>query len=325
MIAAKQKGGNNPNAVATSPVVKRKKKDTFGRELKSNFLTYLMTLPGVLWYIIFCYLPMFGIIIAFKEYTPATGFFGGEWVGFKHIIDFCKSIYFTRTVSNTLIISLMSLLLSFPAPVILALLLNEIKSTGFKRVVQTVTYLPHFISTVIICGMITNFSMRSGLFNTVLGVFGVEARNWLQEPGAFRWIYVLSGIWQGVGWGSIIYLAALTNIDPSLYEAASIDGAGKFRQVISVTIPSIVPTIVTLFILRMGGFFSVGSEKILLLYNPTTYETADVISTYVYRKGLLQMNYSYSSAIGLFNSLINLTLILITNKVSKKVSDTSLW
>lgn len=323
MIAAKQKGSNQ--IAPETKVIKRKKKDTFGRELKTNFLTYFLTLPGILWYLIFCYAPMFGIIIAFKEYTPATGFFGGEWVGFKHIINFCKSVYFTRTVSNTLIISVMTLGLSFPAPIILALLLNELKSNGYKRVVQTVTYVPHFISTVIICGMITSFSTKAGLFNAVLGVFGVEARNWLQEPSAFRWIYVLSGIWQGVGWGSIVYLAALTNIDPTLYEAAAIDGAGKFRQVLSVTIPSIVPTIVTLFILRMGGFFGVGSEKILLLYNPTTYETADVISTYVYRKGLLNMDYSYSSAIGLFNSMINLTLILITNKLSRKVSETSLW
>lgn len=319
MIAAKQK-----SAVQT-PAIPVRKKDTFTRELKQNLWTYLLTVPGLLWYIVFCYLPMFGIIIAFKNYTPATGFFGGEWVGLQHVIDFCKSVYFTRTVTNTLTISFMTLWLSFPAPIILALLLNEIKSNGFKRVVQTVTYVPHFISTVIICGMITTFSTKAGLFNAVGGLFGVEARNWLQEPQAFRWIYVISGIWQGVGWGSIVYLAALTNVDPSLYEAAAIDGAGRFRQCLSVTIPSIVPTIVTLFILRMGGFFGVGSEKILLLYNETTYETADVISTFTYRKGLLQSNYSYSSAIGLFNSLINLVLILSTNAISRKVSETSLW
>lgn len=322
MIAAKQKNNIVP---AEANVLRPKKKDTFLREFSRNKLTYLITIPGLIWYLVFCYLPMFGITIAFREYTPAVGFFNGEWVGIKHVVDFCKSVYFTRTVSNTLTISFMTLFLSFPAPIILALLLNEIKCNGFKRVVQTVTYLPHFISTVIICGMITSFSTRSGLFSAVLGIFGVEPRNWLQEPAAFKWIYVISGIWQGVGWGSIVYLAALTNIDPTLYEAAAIDGAGRFRQALSVTIPSIVPTIVTLFILRMGSFFGVGSEKILLLYNPTTYETADVISTYVYRKGLLQMNYSYSSAIGIFNSLINLTLIMITNKISRKVSETSLW
>lgn len=322
MIAAKQKNNIVPTGTDVRP---KKKKDNFFNEFRRNKLTYLFTLPGIVWYLIFCYLPMFGIIIAFREYSPATGFFHGEWVGIKHVVDFCKSVYFTRTVTNTLTISVMTLFLSFPAPIILALLLNEIKSNGYKRVVQTVTYLPHFISTVIICGMITSFSMQNGLFNAVLGLFGVEARNWLQEPAAFKWIYVISGIWQGVGWGSIVYLAALTNIDPTLYEAASIDGAGRLRQAFSVTIPSIVPTIVTLFILRMGSFFGVGSEKILLLYNPTTYETADVISTYIYRKGLLQMNYSYSSAIGIFNSMINLILITTTNKISRKVSETSLW
>ena len=319
MIAAKQK------SAVQAPAIPVRKKDTFTRELKQNLWTYLLTVPGLLWYIVFCYLPMFGIIIAFKNYTPATGFFGGEWVGLQHVIDFCKSVYFTRTVTNTLTISFMTLWLSFPAPIILALLLNEIKSNGFKRVVQTVTYVPHFISTVIICGMITTFSTKAGLFNAIGGLFGVEARNWLQEPQAFRWIFILSGLWQGIGWNSIVYLAALTNVDPSLYEAAAIDGAGRLRQCISVTIPSIIPTIVTLFILRMGGFFGVGSEKILLLYNETTYETADVISTFTYRKGLLQSNYSYSSAIGLFNSLINLVLILSTNAISRKVSETSLW
>lgn len=321
MIAAKQKGGS---AKAIAKIDGGKKETLFG-EISKNKLTYAMAIPGILFFLIFHYAPMFGVIIAFQDYSVARGFFASEWVGFKHIIDFCKSVYFTRTVSNTVVISLMNLVLGFPAPIILALLLNEIKSNGYKRVVQTITYIPHFISTVIICGMISKFCMKNGMFNIILGWFGFEARNLLQEPAAFKWVYVLSDLWQQLGWNSIIYLAALTNVDPTLYEAASIDGAGKFRQVFTITIPSIIPTIVTLFIMRMGSMLSVGADKVLLLYNPTIYETADVINTFVYRKGLLEMNYSYSTAIGLFNSLINLCFLNISNAVSRKVTETSLW
>ena len=321
MIAAKQKSGKVKDAAK----INLGKNDTFIGEIKKNKLTYAMAIPGILFFLIFHYAPMFGVIIAFQDYSVARGFFASEWVGLKHIIDFCKSVYFTRTVSNTVVISVMNLVIGFPAPIILALLLNEIKSGGYKRVVQTVTYIPHFISTVIICGMISKFCMKDGMFNIILGWFGFEAKNLLQEPAAFKWIYVLSDLWQQVGWNSIIYLAALTNVDPTLYEAASIDGAGKLRQVFAITIPSIIPTVVTLFIMRMGSMLSVGSDKILLLYNPTIYETSDVINTYVYRKGLLEMNYSYSTAIGLFNSLVNLCFLNASNAISRKVTETSLW
>lgn len=321
MIAAKRKGGSAKEIAK----INGGKKETFIGEIMKNKLTYAMAIPAILFFLIFHYVPMFGVLIAFQDYRVAKGFFASEWVGLKHIIDFCQSVYFTRTVGNTVVISLMNILIGFPAPIILALLLNEIKSNGYKRVVQTVTYIPHFISTVIICGMVSKFCMKDGMFNVILGWFGFEAKNLLQEPAAFKWILVLTDLWQGTGWGSIVYLAALSNVDPTLYEAASIDGAGKFRQVFAVTLPAIIPTIITLFIMRMGSLLSVGSDKILLLYNPTIYETSDVINTYVYRKGLLEMNYSYSTAIGLFNSLINLCFLNASNAISRKVTETSLW
>lgn len=313
------------NNAIIQPKAKLKRRSGFWEEVKKYKGAYLMAIPGILFYLIFLYGPMFGVIIAFQDYSPALGFFKSDWVGLKHFQDFCSSAHFVRTVRNTVTISMLDLLLSFPAPIILALLLNELKAQKFKKIVQTITYIPHFISLVVICGMISAFAMKDGVINVVLSLFGMERRNLLQEPAAFKWIYVFSGIWQSIGWNSIIYLAALSNIDQCLYEAASIDGAGKLRQVFAVTLPSIVPTIVTLFIMRMGSAFTVGYEKILLLYNSTIYETADVISTLVYRKGLLEMNYSYSTAVGLFNSVVNLVMLLAANYISKRTTETSLW
>ncbi|MDF2485065.1 MAG: binding-protein-dependent transport system inner rane component, partial [Herbinix sp.] len=213
----------------------------------------------------------------------------------------------------------------FPAPILLALLLNEVRNKKFKSISQTITYLPHFISLIVITGMIVNFSMTTGLINDVIVFFGGVRSPLLQNPHLYRTIYVASSIWQEVGWGSIIYLAALAGVDSELYEAAKIDGAGKFKQLIYVTLPSIMPTIIIMLILKMGSLMSIGYEKTILLYNPSTYETADIISSYVYRIGLLEQNWSYSTAIGLFNSVINLFLLLLTNKISKKYSETSLW
>lgn len=300
-------------------------KITLLEEIKKHKVAYLMALPGILYYLIFRYGPMFGLVIAFQDYSPVLGIMKSEWVGLRHIIDFCNSVYFKRVVTNTLTISIMDLILGFPAPIILALLLNELKSNTCKKIVQTVTYIPYFVSTVIICGMITKFSMRNGVFNVVLGLFGIPSQNLLQNAGLFKWIYVLSNIWQYVGWNSIIYIAALGGIDPSLYEAAKIDGAGRLRQVFNVTIPGIVPTIVTLLIITMGNLLNVGYEKVLLLYNPTIYDSADIISTYVYRKGLIDVNYSYSSAVGFFNAIVNMVLIVSANYVSKKVTNMGLW
>jgi putative aldouronate transport system permease protein len=230
-----------------------------------------------------------------------------------------------RLLRNTVLLNIYDIIFGFPAPIILALLLNEIRVNLFKRIVQTVTYLPHFISVIVICGMIKDFFSRQGVINSLFGNFGMQSIAFMTEPGWFRPLFVGSNIWTQIGWGSIIYLAALTNIDQELYEAATIDGAKRFRQLLHITLPCLVPTIVVMFILRIGRIMTVGFEKVLLLYNENTYETADVISSFVYRKGILEMSYSYSTAVSLFNSAINFTMLVIFNKICKKISENSLW
>lgn len=296
-----------------------------GKEWKENYELYLMFIPALVYYLIFSYKPMYGALMAFQNYAPAKGIWGSEWVGFKHFIDFFKSYYFFRVIRNTVTISVNSILFGFTTPIFLALLINELQNMRFKRLVQTMSYLPHFISTVVICGMIKKFTLDTGIINDVIALFGGERVTFLNKPEYFVPVYIISDIWQGVGWGSIIYLAALSGISQELYEAAMIDGAGRLRQTIHVTLPGILPTIITMLILRMGRILSVGYEKIILLYNPMTMETADIISSFVYRKGLQEQNLSFSTAVGLFNSVINLTLLMITNTVSKKVNDTALW
>jgi putative aldouronate transport system permease protein len=295
------------------------------RDMQRNWSLYLLAVPVILFYLLFAYKPMYGALIAFKDFSPGRGFAGSPWVGFEHFARFFRSPYFFRLLRNTFLISFYGLVFGFPAPIILALLLNEVRHSLYKRTVQTITYLPHFISMIVIAGMITDFSLSTGLFNDVIEFFGGSRFPLLQQPGLYRPIYIASDIWQNVGWGTIIYLSALAAIDPQLYEAAMIDGAGRFKQLIHVTLPSITPTIVILLILRIGHLLGVGYEKTLLLYNPATYETADIISTYTYRVGLLEQNWSYSTAIGLFNSMVNFSLLLIANKVSRRVSETSLW
>ncbi|MBQ4515589.1 MAG: sugar ABC transporter permease [Clostridia bacterium] len=296
-----------------------------GKEWRENYELYIMFLPALVYYLIFSYKPMYGALMAFQNYAPAKGIWGSDWVGFKHFIDFFKSYYFVRVIRNTVTISVNSILFGFTTPIILALLINELQNMKMKRLVQTVSYLPHFISTVVICGMIKKFTLDTGIINDIIALFGGERVTFLNKPEYFVPVYIISDIWQGVGWGSIIYLAALSGISQELYEAAMIDGAGRWRQTIHVTIPGILPTIITMLILRMGRILSVGYEKIILLYNPMTMETADIISSFVYRKGLQEQNLSFSTAVGLFNSAINLTLLMITNKISKKVNDTALW
>lgn len=297
--------------------------------LKKDFIKYryiyLMALPVIAFYILFHYMPMYGVIIAFKRFVPAKGIMGSPWAGVFHFETFFASYYFWRLIRNTIVISVYSLVFGFPAPVILALLINEVRSLGFKRVVQSLTYIPHFISIVVVCGLLLEFSQMSGLINDIIAWFGGERIAFFQDPGYFRGFYIGSGIWQEVGWGTIIYLAALSAIDPQLYEAATIDGAGRWRKLTHITFPSIIPTIIILLILRMGRMMTVGHEKIILLYNATIYETADVISTFVYRKGLLDFAWSYSTAVNLFNSLINLLLLVAANALSRKVNETSLW
>lgn len=268
---------------------------------------------------------MYGAMIAFKDFSPGKGILGSSWVGLKHFNTFFRSVYFFRIIKNTLLINILNLAFGFPAPIILALLLNELKNAIFKRLVQTISYLPHFISVMVICGMIIDFTASKGIINDLIELFGGERGALLLRPELFRTIYVSTNIWQEVGWGSIIYLAALSGIDYQLYEAATIDGAGRFRQLMHITLPGIAPIIIILLILRIGQMMNVGFEKIILLYNPNTYETADVISSFVYRKGLMEFNYSYSTAVGLFNSIINFTLLLSTNWFSRSVSETSLW
>ena len=290
-----------------------------------NRSLYLMIFPVLIFFILFHYKPMYGAIIAFKDYTPALGIAESPWVGWDNFTRFFSSVYFGRLIRNTILLSFYSLLFGFPAPIILALLLNEVKNKKFKGLTQTVTYLPHFISMIVVTGMLVDFSMTSGLFNDIIELFGGERSPLLQNPDLYRTIYVASGIWQEIGWGSIIYLSALSGVDSQLYEAAQIDGAGKWKQLIHVTLPGIAPTIIIMFILKMGTLMNMGYEKTILLYNPATYETADIISSYIYRIGLLEQDWSYSTAIGLFNSVINLGLLLITNKIARKCGETSLW
>ena len=286
---------------------------------------YLLALPGLAYFILFHYGPMYGSIIAFKDFTPRLGILRSPWVGFSHFVDFFNSFFFYRLVRNTFLLNVVNLVFGFPAPIILALLLNEVRHKRFKSSIQTLSYLPHFISIIVICGMILQFTTSRGIVSDFIALFGGERVNLLSNPKYFRSLYVVTEIWQEVGWGSIIYLAALSAIDQELYASASIDGAGRFRQVWHVTLPGILPTIVILLILRMGSMMSVGFEKIFLLYNPVIYETADVIPTFVYRRGLLENDYSFSGAVGMFNSVINLALLVGANAISRRVNETSLW
>ena len=308
---------------------KKLQKPTLSYQLKRDWIRnrslYILVIPVLLFYILFHYKPMYGAIIAFKDYTPALGVKDSPWIGLDNFIRFFKSVYFGRLIKNTILLSVYSLIFGFPAPIILALLLNEVRNKRFKNLTQTITYLPHFISLIVVTGMLTDFSMTSGLFNDIIEFFGGQRSPLLQNPNLYRTMYVASGIWQQVGWGSIIYLSALAGVDQQLYEAASIDGAGKWKQLLNVTLPRIAPTIIIMLIMRVGQLMSMGYEKTILLYNPSTYDTADIISSYIYRVGLLEQDWSYSTAVGLFNSVINFCLLILTNKISKKFSETSLW
>lgn len=295
------------------------------KDFKRNRYIYMMLIPVVLYYAIFQYGPIYGLQIAFKDYTPAQGFLGSPWVGFEHFIEFFNSYYFWRLLRNTILLSFYGLIFAFPAGIILALLLNEVRSRKFKRSVQTITYMPHFISLVVIVGILVDFTARDGLINNLLSYFGVEATAFMNDADWFRTLFIGSDIWQNVGWSSIIFFAAMSNINPELYEASTIDGAGRWKQMLHITLPGIAPTVIILLILEIGRFMTVGTEKIILMYNPMTYETADVIGTYVFRKGILESNFSFSAAVGLFNSVLAFTLLIIANAISRKVSDTKLW
>lgn len=285
-----------------------------------------MGLPVLAYFILFKYLPMYGVIISFQNYLPAKGILGSPWLGLTHFRNFFSDIYFFRVIRNTFLINLYGLLFGFPVPVLFALLLTELRSSKLRRLTQTVTYMPHFISVVVICGLVADFVSTNGLITNVLvQVFDTNRANLLTKAENFRTIYTTMNIWKEFGWGSIIYFAALSSIDTALYEAASIDGANRFRKILHVSLPGIMPTIIIMLILRLGSMMTEGFESIILLYSPIIYETADVISSYVYRRGLERFDYSYAAAVGLFNSSINLVFLLTANTISRKVNETSIW
>ena len=295
------------------------------KDFRRNWTLYLLIIPVIAFYVLFCYKPMYGALIAFKDFTPRIGFAGSKWVGMENFNAFFSSPDFGRIVFNTIRISMTNLVCLFPFPILLALFLGEMKSEGLKKFVQTASYLPHFISLVVICGMVKTFVSSNGIVSMVIGAFTGTSTNMLQEPKFFLPIYVISDMWQMVGWESIIYLAALSAVDVEQYEAADIDGAGRFQKMFNITLPSIQITIITMLILKVGKVMNIGYEKIILLYNPTIYNVSDVISSYVYRMGFETQNWGYSAAVGLFNSVINIFVLIITNTISRRVTETSLW
>lgn len=318
-----------------------KKKPGLGQrfvdEMKRNYVLYLMAIPIILYFVLFCYLPMFGLLISFQDFNIIKGVFNSPWTGmygFAHFYKFFTGNMFWPVMKNTILISFYEIIFSFPAPIIFALMLNEIKNLKYKKIIQTVTYLPHFISVVVICSMIIRFFQHDGIITSLITLLGGERKDYIIDADAFRTIYVGTGIWQDIGWGSIIYISALSSIDQELYEAAVIDGAGKWKQLIHITIPGIASTIIILFIMRMGQILSVGYEKIILLQKSETVEVSRVLSVYTYERGLGGLSgsttsgsnqYSYASAVGVFTSLVNILFLAITNKISKKVSETSLF
>ncbi len=325
---AGEPGGRPPAPVADHSgrtTLPKKYRESWCRAFRRDWQLYALAVLPLLFFLIFRYIPMLGNVIAFRKFQPGGSMFGEEWVGLRYIQMFLNDPTFWKVFTNTVILGGLTLLISFPMPIILALLLNELRSKKFKKFVQTASYLPHFLSIVIVAGMILQMVSLEGTINQVIRAFGGEAVNFIQMASWFRPIYVISDVWQTMGWGTILYLAALTQIDENLYEAARIDGANRWRQTLHVTLPGILPTIITLLILNIGTFLAVGFEKILLLYSPLTYETADVISTYLYRVGLVSNNFSYATAIGLFESVIGLTLVLSANFLSRKLVGSSLW
>lgn len=286
---------------------------------------YVMLLFLLVAFIIFAYIPMGGLVIAFQKYAPRLGIAHSKWVGFKWFREFFNDMFFFRLLRNTFTINLLDILIGFPMPILLAIMMNQLQSRHAKATLQTMMYLPYFISMIVICGIISDFCARDGVINDLIAAFGGQRTGLLNEPAAFQPIYVLSNLWQMAGWNSIIYMAAMSSIDAALYDAAYVDGCGKLRQMWHVTLPGILPTIIIMLILRIGNMFTVGYEKIILLYNPMTYETADVISSYVYRRGIEESNFSYATAIGLFNSVLNCIFLFAANALSRHATEQSLW
>lgn len=295
------------------------------RNIRSYPSLYLLFIPIFLYFIIFKYAPMGGAVIAFEKYRPARGILNSTWVGLKNFEDFLTGPYAGRVISNTLILNFWQILIGFPAPILLAILLNEVHAGKYRKILQSVSYLPYFISLVVVCGIVKEFCASDGLFSDLFALMGFPRENLLTDIRYYRVIYVLSSLWQSCGWGSILYIATLTNTDPQLYEAATVDGAGRFRRIWHVTLPALLPVIIVQLIMRIGNIMSYGADRTLLLYSPAVYDKADIISSFVYRYGLLNLNYSYASAVDLFNSVINLILLVSANKLCGKLTGESLW
>jgi len=292
---------------------------------KTRYLQ-LLALPGLVYFIIFQYIPMYGILMAFQNYKIRNGIWGREWVWFVQFIKFFKHPYFFRLIRNTVLINVYQIIFVFPIPIIVALLLNEIKNKFYKRFVQTVSYLPHFISLPAIIGMmVMMLSPNGGMVNNIIQALGGEPIYFLTEPGWFRPLYIISDIWTSTGWSAIIYIAALSNVNQELYESATIDGAKRWQKMIHISVPAISPTIIIMLLLNIGKLLSLGAEKVLLLQTPLTYETSEVISTFVYQRGLVYSEYSFSTAVSVFNSVINIMLLYIANTIARKLTETSLW
>lgn len=295
-------------------------------DLRRDRFLWLLVLPGLIYFLIFAYGPMIGVVTAFQRYSPRAGFLGSRFVGLDNFRAFFSSPFFPRLLRNTVLLSFYGIVFGFPVPLLFALLLNEVKVGPFKRLVQTVSYLPYFISVVVMVGILQMFvNPYDGVFNRILVSLGMQPIHFLAEPSWFRPLYIGSGIWQGFGYESIVYLSAISAIDPQLYEAARMDGSNRFQMIRHITLPSIAPTVIILLIMNFGKIMNIGFEKVNLLSSPATYETADVIATYVYRRGILDSQYSFGSAVGLFNSVVNLALLLVVNRISKKVSSISLF
>ena len=302
-----------------------KRRGSFLKLMRQEGALYLMALPAVLLIFVFCYIPMYGVLMAFENYIPAKGIIGSEWVWFKHFQSFFRDPFCWRIIKNTVLLGVYSLIFSFPAPIILALLLNELNQNFFKRAAQTISYMPYFISTVIVVGLLKEIFSLSGVANELIGMLGGTAISFMECPEWFRTMYIGSGIWQSVGYSSILYLASISGINQELYESAILDGASRIKQMIYITLPCIAPTIQIMFIFAIGGILGNDFQKILLMYSETNYETADVISTYVYRRGLIGGQYSYSAAVGLLTSVFSFALIWITNTVNRKVEAESFF
>lgn len=304
-------------------------KGGFAKRLRKDIVArptvYIFALIVMIYYILFHYLPMSGLVIAFQNYKPSRGIWGSDFIGLTNFIDFIDSRSFPAVIFNTLILNGLQLLFNFPAPIIFALLLNEVRSVRYKRTIQTVSYMPHFLSLMVMCGMLVDFCRTDGLFNQIGALFGAEPTALLSQSKYYRTIYVGSGIWQELGYSSIIFLSALTGIDQQLYDAASIDGANRFQKMIHVSLPGIAATVVIMLIMRIGKMMSLGFEKTILLYNASTYDVADIISSFVYRRGLLDLDYGFGAAVDLFNSIVNFSLLIFANSMSRKVTGTSLY